>query len=150
MVNEAAGEPGEAPAAEPDGAHEASRRRTLLMVTPYFPPDGGGLEQYAFRLAIQLQRQHNWRVVVVTSGDRRSPERREIADGLTIYRLGYIFKISNTPLDPRWVRRLRSIIEQENPEPGQRSFAGSRTGRCDGPRGGHHALRGDVPHEYNA
>lgn len=116
MVNEAAGEPGGAQAAEPGGAHGASRDRTLLMVTPYFPPAGGGLEQYAFRLAIQLQRRHNWRVVVATSGDRRSPDRREIVDGLTIYRLGYLFKISNTPLDPGWVRRLRSIIERENPD----------------------------------
>jgi glycosyltransferase involved in cell wall biosynthesis len=116
VVNDAASEPGEAQAGETDGAHGASRRRTLLMVTPYFPPGGGGLEQYVFRLAIQLQRRHNWRVVVATSGDRRIPDRWEIADGLTIYRLGYIFKISNTPLDPRWVRRLRSIIERENPD----------------------------------
>ena len=111
MVNQAPGEP-----TEPDRAARASRRRTLLMVTPYFPPGGGGLEQYVFRLAIQLQRRHNWRVVVATSGDRRSPDRQEIADGLTIYRLGYIFKISNTPFDPRWAQRLRSIIERENPD----------------------------------
>ena len=111
MVNQAPGEQ-----AEPDGAHRASRRRTLLMVTPYFPPGGGGLEQYVFRLASQLQRRHDWRVVVATSGDQRSPDRQEITDGLTIYRLGYIFKISNTPFDPRWARRLRSIVERENPD----------------------------------
>ena len=116
MVSYAADQRSGALVANPGGARGPSGRRTLLMVTPYFPPDGGGLEQYVFRLSMQLQRRHNWRVVVATSGERGRPDRQEIADGLIIYRLGYLFKISNTPLDPGWMRRLRFVIEREKPD----------------------------------
>lgn len=95
---------------------QEARQRTLMMVSPYFPPVLGGLEQYVIRLARQLQERHNWRVVVVTSGDLNGQDRREVVDGMTVYRLGYGIMISHTPLDMRWRRRLRDIMQRENPD----------------------------------
>jgi glycosyltransferase involved in cell wall biosynthesis len=103
----------------PDSYAEATRdasQRTLLMVSPYFPPALGGLEQYVFRLSRQLQKLHNWRVVVVTSGDRHGRDRREVMDQLTVYRLGYTMMVSHTPLDLRWTRRMRDVVQQVNPD----------------------------------
>jgi glycosyltransferase involved in cell wall biosynthesis len=91
-------------------------QRTLMMVSPYFPPVLGGLEQYVFRLARQLQECHNWRVVVVTSGDFHGQDRREVVNDLVVYRLGYGIMISHTPLDMRWPSRMRDIVRRENPD----------------------------------
>lgn len=98
------------------GAMKCARQRTLLIVAPYFHPAVGGLEQYVFGLAIQLERRHDWRVVVVTSGDRRGKDVNVNINGLTVYRLGYGFKLSNTPVAFGWLRRIRSIIDHEDPE----------------------------------
>jgi glycosyltransferase involved in cell wall biosynthesis len=91
-------------------------RRTVMMVCPYFPPALGGLEQYVVRLARRLQECHNWRVVVVTSGDFKGKDRREVVDDMAVYRLGYGIMISHTPLDVRWLRRMRDIVRREKPD----------------------------------
>ena len=91
-------------------------QHTLLIVAPYFHPVVGGLEQYVYGLANQLQQRHRWRIAVVTSGDRRNKDHRESINGLTIYRLKYDFKLSNTPLGLGWVRRMRTIIDHESPD----------------------------------
>jgi glycosyltransferase involved in cell wall biosynthesis len=103
----------------PDSHAETAQgraKRTLLMVSPYFPPVLGGLEQYVFRLSGQLQKRHDWRVVVVTSGDPHSPDRCEVINELTVYRLGYGMMLSNTPFDLHWIRRMRQIVQQVNPD----------------------------------
>ena len=97
-------------------ANDPLPRRTLLIVAPYFPPVIGGLEQYVSRLADQLRRRHNWRVIVAASGDRGGPDRLEIINGITVYRLGYTLKISHTPLSALWLRRIRHIIDLEGPD----------------------------------
>ena len=102
--------------AEHGSAQNTLPQRTLLIVTPYFPPVLGGLEQYAFRLASQLQQRYHWRVLIATSGNRGTEYRREIFNGLTVYRLGYSWKISNTPLSGRWPHQMRSLIDRENPD----------------------------------
>jgi glycosyltransferase involved in cell wall biosynthesis len=103
------------PDSHPGTAQEGGQR-TLLMVSPYFPPVLGGLEQYVFRLSGQLQKRHNWRVVIVTSGDPHGEDRREVINDLTVYRLGYAMMVSHTPLDLRWIRRMREIVQQVNPD----------------------------------
>ena len=70
--------------------------KTILMVAPYFPPAGGGLERYAFEIARRLQKDYAWRVVVITSGERYGQDETNDS-ALTVYRLGYRFKFSNTP-----------------------------------------------------
>lgn len=91
-------------------------QRTLLMVSPYFPPALGGLEQYVFRVSSQLRQRHDWRVVVVTSGDRHGEDRHEVIDELTVHRLGYRLTASNTPFDLRWARRMRQIVRECKPD----------------------------------
>jgi glycosyltransferase involved in cell wall biosynthesis len=98
------------------GVPRDAGRPTLLMVSPYFPPVLGGLEQYVLRLAGKLQQRHNWRVVVATSGDLHGKDRCEVVNDLFVYRLGYGMTVSHTPLGVRWLRRLREIIERENPD----------------------------------
>lgn len=91
-------------------------QRTLLMVSPYFPPALGGLEQYVSRLSGQLQQRHNWRVVIVTSGEQHGQNRREVVDGLTVCRLAYGLAVSHTPFDVRWARRMREIVQEVKPD----------------------------------
>jgi glycosyltransferase involved in cell wall biosynthesis len=90
-------------------------QRTLLVVTPYFPPLGGGLEIYAQSVATLLARQHGWRVVVVTSGSRRGGQTVTTEGSLVVYRLPRQFCLSNTPFSIRWVSQLRRIIKNEAP-----------------------------------
>jgi glycosyltransferase involved in cell wall biosynthesis len=89
--------------------------RTLLLVTPYFPPSGGGLERYAKHIASRLSQDYNWRLVVVCAGRYRGADITETIDGLTVHRLGYAWKISNTPFDTRWRHKLKRIILTEQP-----------------------------------
>lgn len=89
---------------------------TVMMILPYFPPEGGGLERYALQIAARLQRTHNWRVVMVASAPRGQSDSKTTQDGITIYRLSYRFKLSNTPLGLLWGRKLRRIIAVENPD----------------------------------
>ena len=90
--------------------------RTVVIVTPYFPPKGGGLEKYAFEIGRRLVHEHGWRVVVITSGERSGADEKAQTDGLTVYRLGYGLKISNTPLSYEWPARIRRILQEERPD----------------------------------
>ena len=90
--------------------------RTLAVIAPYFPPHAGGLERYAFEIARRLQSEYQWRVIVITSGERYGKDVKEQKDGLTTYRLGYCLKISNTPLGFSWFHKIRRILKQENPD----------------------------------
>jgi glycosyltransferase involved in cell wall biosynthesis len=89
--------------------------KTLLLVTPYFPPHPGGLEKYAEALALRLAKSFYWRVVVITSSDE-GRDSKEVTNGLTIYRLKPLFKLSNTPFSPNWVFKIRRIIKAEKPD----------------------------------
>ena len=91
-------------------------QKTVLFVTPYFLPYGGGLERYAFEIASRLQKDYQWRVVIVTSGNCRGRDQVEDYNGLTVYRLSYQFKVSNTPFSFRWFSRAKKILKEENPD----------------------------------
>ena len=87
----------------------------VLIATPYFWPQVGGLENYARFLARGL-REAGCDVVVV-SGDRnvRRPTRDEV-DGLLVWRLPVWRVVSNTPVNLAWWRYLRQIIRAERPD----------------------------------
>ncbi len=94
----------------------ADRDRTVLVVSPYLPPAGGGLERYAVSMGQALRGRHGWRVVFASSG---SPSRSVVAqrrDGNTVYLLPTAYTWSNTPLHPAWPRQLRRIISAERPD----------------------------------
>ncbi|MBB1158014.1 MULTISPECIES: glycosyltransferase family 4 protein [Amycolatopsis] len=85
-----------------------SRERTVVFATPYFPPDVGGVQTYVHSLAAALREVPGWRPVVVTTSARAGS-----GDPFPVYRLPALAKLSNTPLDPRWPRRIRRILRAE-------------------------------------
>jgi glycosyltransferase involved in cell wall biosynthesis len=90
--------------------------RTLLITAPYYPPDGGGLERYVETMAHLLSTEHGWRVVVVAAWGDRRPEAVDHHDGVTVHRLAWSLKLSNTVLGVRFRRRLREILDTERPD----------------------------------
>ena len=87
--------------------------RTVLMVTPYFPPEGGGLERYATAIASRLAADHGWRVVFATSGPRGSSAAVTREEGFTVYRLPAHVTLSRTRLALSWPRRVAAIAQDE-------------------------------------
>ena len=88
----------------------------ILLVTPYFYPKIGGVENYTYHLARQLERDHGYEVVIVTSSERGEKSSQTKIGGLKVYRLGYRFKFSNTPIGFGWFSEIRRIIQTEQPE----------------------------------
>lgn len=93
-----------------------SEKPTVVVVAPYFPPYGGGLERYAYEIARGLEKNCNWRVVVITSGERWGTDNKEEVNGMTIYRLAYRWKFSNTPFSFGWIRKIKKILKEEHPD----------------------------------
>ena len=87
----------------------------VMMVTPYFYPKIGGLENYAYNTALGLQKAGH-EVFVVTSNHVSKERITEKIDGLAITRLPISFKLSNTPIGFRWHRELKRIIKSEKPD----------------------------------
>jgi glycosyltransferase involved in cell wall biosynthesis len=85
----------------------------VALVTPRFPPDVGGLENYVGWVAETLRDSDSCEVTVVTtSGGRR--RREETWRGIRVIRLGTWLTLSNTPVNPLWwwqVRRLLTRLE---------------------------------------
>ncbi len=107
------------------------------MVTPYFPPKGGGLERYATTIAAGLVADHGWRVVFVTSGARGSSAAVTVEEGFKVYRLPAQVTLSRTPLAISWPRRVATIARDEQaalinahaPVPGLADAAAMTKGR---------------------
>jgi glycosyltransferase involved in cell wall biosynthesis len=87
----------------------------LLVVVPYYHPYVGGLEIFARQLNIAMQTLQATEIVVVTSGEKKGIQ-VEMIDGMTVYRLGRWFKLSNTPFNPLWTRWIKRLIEKERPD----------------------------------
>lgn len=87
----------------------------VLIATPYFWPQVGGMENYARGLAQGLS-EAGCKVVVVC-GDRtvRRPTLDEV-DGYPVWRLPVWRVVSNTPVNLAWWRYLRRIIRTEQPD----------------------------------
>lgn len=91
-------------------------RKKLLIVTPYFYPHSGGLENYAHNIAKGLKEKYKWEVVVITSNHENRKYIVETIKGIKIYRLPILFKISNTPINPFWYFSIKKILTFENPD----------------------------------
>ncbi|WP_166663420.1 glycosyltransferase family 4 protein [Streptomyces sp. NBC_00582] len=88
-------------------------RRTVAVVTPYYPPNIGGVEQYSARVAAAVAATPDLRAVVLTTrldGGRRTTVTTE--DGVTVVRLGVWLRLSNTPLSPLWPLQLRRWLRR--------------------------------------
>jgi glycosyltransferase involved in cell wall biosynthesis len=86
----------------------------VMIVTPYFYPKVGGLENYALNIALGLKKQGHI-VFVVTSNHTSKNRIEEKVKGLRVIRLPRAFKLSNTPINPLWRWQLRAIIKSEKP-----------------------------------
>lgn len=90
-------------------------KNKLLIVTPYYYPKIGGLENYAYKISLALKKLFKWDIIVITSNHVDRKDKIEIIDGLKIYRLGILLKISNTPVNPFWLWKIKKIILNEKP-----------------------------------
>ena len=88
--------------------------KTLMVVTPYFYPRIGGLENYAFNISKGLKK-YGWKIVVVTSNHEENKYKEEVIEGMKIYRLARQFKLSNTPISFKWKNQIKDIIKKEKP-----------------------------------
>lgn len=88
----------------------------LLIVTPYFYPTTGGLETYAYNIAKGLKKKFHWKIVVITSQHQGKKNTKEKLDGMTIYRLRPLLRLSNTPINPFWYFAIKQILHKEKPD----------------------------------
>jgi glycosyltransferase involved in cell wall biosynthesis len=88
----------------------------VLVVTPYYHPKIGGLENYARQLGIALHDIKQWEIVIATSSNEGSATKMETVDGMKVYRLRTWFKLSNTPINLLWPFHIRKIIRSEKPD----------------------------------
>ncbi len=88
----------------------------ILLVTPYFPPHVGGVEYYVHNLARVLRRRLAKQVVIVTTAQGSRRVRRAEVDGMTIYRLPVVGRVSNTPVGTGWYPALRRLMASERVE----------------------------------
>jgi glycosyltransferase involved in cell wall biosynthesis len=87
---------------------------TVMFITPYFPPHLGGVEQYVLNMARHLLGAgHIARAVVVTTG--LADPQWDAYPGLTVHRLPTSFTIANTPVGLNWAKRLRVLMDREQP-----------------------------------
>ncbi len=85
------------------------------MVTPYFYPRIGGLENYAIGVGRALVADEDCVVEVVTSGNR-SQISVDALDDIKVNRLRRSFVVSDTPVGLRWPLDVRSAIARIGPD----------------------------------
>lgn len=85
-------------------------RPRLAVVAPYFHPRMGGVEQYAYHVALGLNRDDAYEVVVLTSNHDGRRTLVEVVDGLTVFRFPRWLTVSNTPVNPLWPLALRRAM----------------------------------------
>jgi len=81
----------------------------ILMVSPYFYPEGGGLERYAYEMALELKKENEVTVVCSTKNEPRD----EFLEGIRVIRRRPLFIVSNTPIRPSLPFELVSLVKRE-------------------------------------
>ncbi len=85
----------------------------ILAATPYYEPEGGGLERYAHAILSRLAaRGHDVHVVTMTRlGTGLSHD-----DGVTVKRVRTGLCLGNTPIHPGFRARVARSIRQARPD----------------------------------
>lgn len=86
----------------------------IVIITPYFYPKIGGLENYILNISKGLKEKGN-NVVIITSNHLEKKYIVENIEGLKVYRLPITFTISNTPINFNWIFKIINIIDIEKP-----------------------------------
>lgn len=85
----------------------------ILAVTPYYDPEGGGLERYAHSILQRLAaRGHE---VQALSFKRSGPEQLE-RDGVQVQRTQPMLRLGNSPLHPAFPRQVRQQVQEFQPD----------------------------------
>lgn len=85
----------------------------VLTVTPYYPPEGGGLERYAHEINHRLAgRGHDVHVATFTREDPGEGKR----DGVTVDRRQPAVRIGNAPVSPSFPRELHATVQRRDPD----------------------------------
>lgn len=85
----------------------------LLAVTPYYPPDGGGLERYAAETLSRLaEGGHDVRVLTFSDGETDNEQQ----DGVEVERLDPLLRLGNTPLHPTFPLHVDRRIDADAPD----------------------------------
>lgn len=88
-------------------------KKHIVIVTPYFSPKIGGVENYSEQIARGIAKEKDYSVSIITSStDRYS---KETLDGIEIHRLPVLFSISNTPINPMWYFWFKKYFETIKP-----------------------------------
>ncbi|HUR62209.1 MAG TPA: glycosyltransferase family 4 protein [Candidatus Thermoplasmatota archaeon] len=85
----------------------------ILAVTPYYTPEGGGLERYAHEILRRLAHRHD--VHVLAAGTSPSPGVQEV-EGVLVERHAPRLRLGNTPLDPALRRRVADHLRRHRPD----------------------------------
>lgn len=87
----------------------------VLIVSSYYPPHIGGVENYVRHLAQAVAHAPDHEVTVISSS-RDQAERHVHRDGrVTVHLLPARWQISNTVFDPSWGNAVRRIIRETAP-----------------------------------
>ena len=86
--------------------------RTVAIVTPYYYPQTGGVENYA-RHCVRTLCKAGFRVLVFTSAARGDRFTVDEVDGVQVYRLQRLFTLSHTPVNPLWTLQLGALFKRE-------------------------------------
>jgi len=81
-------------------------RRRILIVSPYFYPEGGGLEKYALDMARALSGENEVEILCMTRGKGGV----EDVGGIRVHRVRPGMILSNTPLSLRFILRAAVMI----------------------------------------
>ncbi|CAD5243310.1 glycosyltransferase family 4 protein [Thermococcus camini] len=82
-------------------------RRRILVVSPYFYPEGGGLERYALDMARALSGENEVEVLCMTRGEGGIDN----IGGIKVHRVKPGLVVSNTPLSLKFVMKVASMIQ---------------------------------------
>lgn len=86
----------------------------ILIVAPHFHPMVGGVENYVLSVIKAIEGKYE--VVVVTAVDHGPMQSITVEDGIKIYRLKASFRLSNTPINLKWIKLIKDIIRNESPD----------------------------------
>lgn len=85
----------------------------ILATTPYYEPEGGGLERYAHAVLRRLAaRGHTVEVLAFT----KDKEGSEVREGVHVRRVPTRLRLGNTPLDPGFFQKVRRRIRAFGPD----------------------------------
>ncbi len=86
----------------------------ILSVTPYYKPEGGGLERYAHEVLQRLQRRGH--EVKALSFTREGPPHEHEVDGVPVRRCTPLFRLGNAPIHPSFRSRVSHAIASFHPD----------------------------------